>query len=468
MNKRPNILLIHTDQHRYDSVGVNGHPLVQTPNMDRLAREGANFTNTFTPCPLCTPARASLMTGTWTTTHRSVSVPNTEIYQPADPQLPTLTKLVKDQGYTVGWFGKFHLEVTGGPTDHGVDRFLGRRDYREWRDKQGMPPQVRKNAWFGEVDTETPPDKTAMAWEVDHIISMAGDAVRGDTPFFIRWDPCEPHLPCRPTPPFADLYQPSTIEPWPSFPDSMEGKPYPQKRQKRIWGVEDWGWDKWAPVVQRYLAIISEIDHHIGRLLSALESLDILDNTLIMYSPDHGDFCGGHGLMDKHFSMYDDIVRVPMFVRWPEKVAAGTRSEAFISNEIDMAGTVLAAAGCDIPESFVGQDLVDVAGGRAPARQDIFSQYIGTETGCYSIRMVRDKRYKYVYNAVAEDEFYDLETDPGELHNLVENERVRDEVRRLRKRCVEWMQQVKDPLWKMWLTVDFLEGKGQAQLLDSE
>jgi arylsulfatase A-like enzyme len=230
----------------------------------------------------------------------------------------------------------------------------------------------------------------------------------------------------------------------------LTNKPPAQRRQLGIWGIENWPWEKWAPVVARYFAIITEMDAHIGRLLDRLGQLGRLDDTLVIYTTDHGDFCGGHGMMDKHFSMYDDILRVPLLMRWPGRLPAGLACDGFVSHELDIARTLLEIAGIEPPATFCGHDLVTLANGRLASRPDIFAQYFGTESGLYSQRMVRDRRFKYVFNPTAFDEFYDLAADPGEITNRIDDPASRDEIARLRRRMADWMREVRDPLLNNW------------------
>lgn len=448
---QPNILLIHSDQHRYDGVAVNGNETIRTPNLGRLAAEGATYPHAFSTSPICTPARASLLTGAWPTTHRSLCIPTSDFYQPARRELPVLTDLLAGAGYYVGWVGKYHGELEGSPTDHGVHEYVSNHGYRRWAESHGLADHRRRaKGLFGAVLEDRPAERSPVAWQADRVMDLMEHA--GREPFFIRWDPPEPHLPCHPAKRFHELYEDVEIPPWPSFPDALEGKPEPQRRQHDIWGTGGWTWDDWEPIVRLYYAVISEIDHHVGRLLARLDELGIAENTLVVYSCDHGDFAGGHGLFDKHFNMYDDVVRVPLVARWPGRIESASRPEGFVSQEIDLARTFLEAAGVEPPDSFVGQDLVSPP---AP-REDILSQYFGTESGMYSSRMVRDTRWKYVWNALHRDELYDLDVDPGELTNLYGDPRHADELGRLRARLVEWMEEVGDPLCNSWTKVELL------------
>ncbi len=463
--RRPNILLVHSDQHRWDSLGCNGHPQVQTPNLDRLAREGANFSHAFTPIAICTPARACLMTGAWPTTHKNHGIPTMECIRPASQDLPVLTSLLNDAGYHIDWVGKFHREVFGGPTDYGVASYAHAGQYREFRQSKNIPSTPRKHGLFGEVDEDCPADCTHLAWQADQIIARMDEAVErgGDDPFFLRWDPPEPHLPCKPPRQFADLYPPETIEPWISWPDTQENKPDAQKRQKKIWGLEEWGWDKWQPIVSCYYAVITELDFHLGRILDRLEHHGLQNDTIVIYSTDHGDYCGGHGQIDKHFAMYDDLYRVPLLVRWPGHVPAGQVCDAFAYNEIDVAKTLLEIAGLEVPETFVGHNLIKKINGEGPERDYVGGQYFGTESGLQSLRMLRDRRYKYVYNPTSLCEFYDLEADPGELRNLIDDPAVQPEITRLKQHLWDWMKSVGDPLANRWTAVELLGEPSQSR-----
>lgn len=447
----PNILLIHSDQHRYDSVGCNGHPLVQTPNLDRLAAEGVNFEHAFTPSPICSPARGSLITGMWPTQHGCINIPNTESYRPMHSGLATTFELLHEAGYAVKYVGKFHKETAGPPTEYGVDEFISEGRYGAWRKGEGKEPKPRTNGWFGEVDPHIAPEQSRLAWGADHAIRMIEESVAEDKPFFVRWDPSEPHLPCVVPEPYASMYPPDSISPWPSFGDALEDKPYVQQLQKRRWDIDGWDWNDWAPVVGRYLGEISLLDAQVGRLLETLDHMGLAEDTLVIYTTDHGDFCGGHGMMDKHFSGYDDIMRVPLIMRFPGRIGAGQTCRHFVSHSIDAASTICAAAGIETPDQFAGQDLTALANEEIEdARTDIFSMYQGCQMGLWSTRMLRDRRYKLVYHATAQSEFYDLETDPGEHHNLIRDAEIRPHLDRLKTRLVQWMEEIEDPLLNPW------------------
>jgi arylsulfatase A-like enzyme len=466
-----NVFLIHCDQLRFDALSVNGHPLVRTPNLDRLAAEGTNFTQAYTPQPVCSPARACLLTGAWASTHGCIAIPGIESYKAADPALPMWPGLLKDAGYQLRMVGKYHGEAAGGPTDLGFDEYVSERQYGPWRAAQGLPPRPpvddpTVHRWLGQVDEGVTPEQSRLAWSADHVermiremasdISVGGGASGG---WVMRWDPSEPHLPCVVPEPFASRVDVGAIEPWPSFGDPLEGKPVIQAQQRRAWEVDGWTWDRFAPVVQRYLGEIELLDAMVGRLLDTLDELGVADQTLVIFSTDHGDFCGGRGMLDKHYAMYDELMRVPLIVRGPS-VPAGETCDAFVSHELDIARTLLEAAGVAVPESFVGQSLKQLATDTHPdPRPDIFAQYHGAQFGLYTSRMVRDRRWKYIWNATAVDELYDLEQDPAEWHNRARDPAAVEELARMKRRMLAWLEQVGDPMLNMWTRGHFAPRK---------
>ena len=356
-----NILLIHSDQHRYDCIGANGHPFVQTPHLDRIGREGLRFTHAFTPVPLCTPARNCLLYGCWPHQHLAICNYDTEAPRGARTGLVSFSELLAAAGYDLGYVGKWHANAVRQPPEYGFKTWIDEAEYDPWRKAQGLPPRPAANGWFGETDPFVTGEQTRLAWGADRLIDSLQRVACGKQPFFLRWDPSEPHLPNRVPAPYDRMYPLEQIPPWPGFADPLENKPYIQRKQQRTWGVEGWGWEKWSPIVQRYLGEITLLDTQIGRILTALDRLGLADDTVVIYTSDHGDMCGSHGMMDKHYIMYDDVVRVPLFARCPKQVPAGTICGAFVSSALDLSRTFLDLAGVPAPASFVGQSLAPVS-----------------------------------------------------------------------------------------------------------
>jgi len=455
---QPNILFLYSDQHRYDCLGGNGHPQLATPYLDRLAGEGTSFTHAFCPAPICVPTRCSLLTGAWPWRHGTVMNFDSESYRPLSKTPAMYPLLLRRQGYCTAHVGRWHVEPGSSPLQFGYDEHVSDTEYVGWRDRQGLPPRP-ETGWFGGTDADITSDQSFLKWEADQTIGLIRKAGREDRPFLIEWHTVAPHLPNIVPEPFASMYPPDQIAPWPGFHDALEGKPYIQAQQRRTWQVDGWSWRDWAPVVSRYLGEISLYDQQIGRVLGVLDELGLRDNTLVVYTSDHGDLCGSHGMIDKQYVMYDDVVRVPMMARFPGVVPAGYTCNAFVCNSIDLAYTFVALAGAAPPQSFAGRNILQIVDGNDQApREDIYSIFVGNQFGLFSQRMVRNRQWKYVWNATAEDELYDLENDPAEIRNLARQAAHGETLRHLRCRLVEWMRQTGDKLLNQWTERQLLEG----------
>ena len=247
----PNIVLFLTDQLRRDALGCYGNSICQTPHLDGLAQNGIQFENAFTTSPVCSPARASLMTGLYPHNH-GVMI-NTHI-RPAwllglSPDLPTFSGLLKDVGYDLDYAGKWHVHQELGPEAFGFTRHVFDRPGRE------VVPGTEMMVHFPGSDfcvagTNALPKEEDRTWKVtDRGISMLHERAGGDRPFFLRIDATAPHFANIVPEPFASMYDPSTILPWPNFEESFEGKPAAHLRKHQEWHLEDKDWDWWQEVV---------------------------------------------------------------------------------------------------------------------------------------------------------------------------------------------------------------------------
>lgn len=460
MAQKPNILLIHSDQHRYDCLGVNGHPQLRTPHLDGLAHEGMNFAHAFTPIPVCAPSRNCLLTGRWPVHHGVIANFDTEAPALDTSVMPTFATCLRGAGYVLGHVGKWQVHPRKTPLDYGFHDYIDGRGYGAWRAEQGLPPHPGwANGWLGLADDGVAPEQSDLGWSASRTIDLLEQYAQSERPFFLRWDPREPHLPNVVPEPFASMYAPESLTPWPGFADTLEGKPFIQRQQRATWGVAGWTWDQFAPLVSRYLGEVSLMDAQIGRVLAALDELTLQENTLVVYTTDHGDMCASHGMVDKHYVMYDDVTRVPLLVRWPGRVAAASVCGQFVRHALDLAATFCEAAGTSVPDTFQGQSLVPLLEGREQdGRTDAFSVYHGNQMGLFTQRMVRDMSWKYVWNATACDELYHLDSDPGELRNLASSSSHRDDLARLRRRMVEWMEAIDDPILNFWTRRQLVDG----------
>jgi len=476
MTRRPNILLIQADQHRHDCTGCSGHPLLHTPHLDQLAAEGVRFTHAFTPIPTCCPARQSLLCGRWPQAHGGLWNYSTGIPVPLFDQ-PTWTEALAANGYSLGYVGHWGVHPTRSPLEFGFRETRDARDYAAWRKAQSLPDprpdDLTRSAlsdkpvarWFGGVDP-APVEQTRTHWYADQVIDMIHRYHADGQPWHIRLDLEEPHLPCYPAEPFASMYPPETIPPWGNFDETFAGKPYIQRQQLASWGIEDLTWREWSVFLSHYLGMISQIDDAVGRVLAALDQLGLADNTLVIYTADHGDNCGSHRLIDKHYVMYDNVVRVPLLLRWPDAFPAGGTCDQFVTHSLDLAATACDATGLPIPDTYAGRSLLPLCRGEQPADwpDDVVVTYNGAQFGLYMQRMLRDRRYKYVWNPTDIDELYDLQADPGELQNLIEHPAHAQALADLRQRLLERLTAQRDPLvTNEWTRRQLAEGQKLAR-----
>lgn len=458
---RPNILLMVVDQLRYDCVGFARRYPVRTPNLDRLAARSTWFSHAFTPIPTCCPARQSFLTG-----QRPEALGTLWNYD-LGSKIPSLgrdvwtwSKSLSASGYATGYVGKWHVSDRLDPTDFGFDTYVPEAEYDEFRAAR-YPDEVFHAGYFGEDDPQ-PLEDARTHWLADRAIDRMKGLSTGSRPWLLRLDLTEPHLPCRPAAPFSGLFGPGDVPQWASFGETFENKPYIQRQQLFNWRIETFDWSDWAPIVARYYNIIAQVDDAVGRMLSALSALGHDDDTVVIFTSDHGDMCGAHRMLDKHYVLYDDVVHVPLIVHMPGQ-QRGVTTDAFVSNMLDLAPTLAALGGGDVPAHLHGTSLLPLLSGDPSfvPRADIVSTYNGQQFGLYSQRMLRERRWKYVWNATDVDELYDLEADPAELRNLIADPGVQGVVERMRRRLHAELKAAGDSLIdNPWLT-DQMLGPGR-------
>lgn len=460
-SKKPNILLIVADQLRYDCIGYSRKYPVKTPNIDKLAAQGAWFENAYTPIPLCCPARQALLNGRRPEAFGAHWNYDITMKIPAlNPSEYTWTKELKDFGYSMSYIGKWHVNPNHMPTDFGFDYYFGEKGYEVFH-KENYPEVSYSNRWLGETDP-IPLEESRTHYLANLAIKKIEEYEKNEKPWHIRLDFPEPHLPCRPAEPFAAMYSPQDIPQWEGFREKFEGKPYIQKQQLLTWDLENYTWEDWAPIVARYYGIISQMDDAIGRVLGKLDELSLSKNTIVIFTADHGDMCGSHGMLDKHYVMYEDIVKVPFIVRWPDKIPYGKVFKEYVSNCLDIAPTVLELLGLPIKDFFHGRSIVPLLKGEIVNdwRKEIVSTYNGQQFGLYNQRMILSGQWKYIWNPTDIDELYNLEEDPGELCNLIADESNLFIVAELRKRLYDVLLRDGDKLvMSPWMRNQLLNNK---------
>ena len=447
---RPNILLICTDQQRYDALGCYGNPHVQTPNIDGLAREGVLFEQCYVQNPVCGPSRASLLTGRYPRANglwaNGVSIPLHE---------RLFSRALADDGYDCGLIGKMHLAACyRGRTEPRRDD--GFRVYCWAHDPSHGSPENAYHRWLEAhhpdlyaaamvngpgrqghepVRFDTMPTAAHYSrWVGDEAIAFLRASPERDQPFFLFANFYDPHHPFVAPREYLDRYDPAKLPRPLGGPDDLANRPAVLTDASRASyggharGFADHPPDEIQGIVAAYYAMVTLIDDEVGRILAALDELDLAQDTLVIFTSDHGELLGDHGLLLKGPMFYEGSVRVPLILRWPGKLPAGVRRPDLVQ-WLDLCPTILEAAGAPPLPGVQGQSLLPLARGDAdaPTRGWALCEY--RDSGHpyqppVHATMLRRGRYKLVvhHGQPATDrprggELYDLETDPGELHN---------------------------------------------------
>lgn len=436
--KAPNVLMIVCDQLRYDCLGYTGNKIVSTPNIDKLAASGMQFTNAYTAIPTSCPARQCLLSGSWPEQPSHRGLWNYDIALPVNLfEGDTWTARLREKGYRMGYVGKWHVHPQKTPLDFGFEDYVTMADYKRWvgenqlAQKENYLHRKDNKMMGGYVDM--PKEENIVYWYKDRAVDLIDEYRKGGTSWHLRLDYTEPHLPCFPLRSFYEKYSRKSIPEWGNFKDRLDDKPYIQYQQLLNWGIEDYSWNEWQNYMRSYYAIIEQVDDAIGMLLEELEKKGLLENTMIVFTTDHGDAAGSHRMLDKHYVMYEEEVHVPLIVSWKGRIAPATRCDKFLVHFLDIAATMNELLQLDFPTQ--GRSLMPLFRGEKVEdwRKYAFSNYNGQQFGLFVQRMIRDERYKYVWAPTDVDELYDLQNDPYELKNQIGNPEYSEVLTRLRK-----------------------------------
>ena len=464
LQPRPNIVLVVTDQQRRDSIGAYGSTICRTPHTDRLAAVGIRFDRAYTPCGLCSPARSTLLTGQYPSGHGTLT--NIELHplrNQIGPDQDILASGLRRAGYRLGYVGKWHVNRDIDPTGFGFERYVSLADYQPFRAATGIPQPRAVHDYLEPVSAVDPIDaeRSRQAFLTDSAIDMIEEFSAGgdaEAPFFVRLDFHGPHPPMVVPEAFASMYDPGSIPEPANFADDLVHKPAVQRAKRQHWGTDRMDWAHWQPILAHYYGEISLIDHQLGRLLDKLDALGIAEDTVVVYTADHGDTMGAHNIWNKDYTMYDEIYSVPLVMRWPGVVTPGSQSAAFTHHFLDLPLTFLELAGAPIPGGLPGESLRPVLHGElTPHRDRVFCEFHGCHHGLYSTRMLQVGDQKLVYNTNDVFELYDHASDPHELVNLADSPDHQELLMTLRRQMVAEMERIGDHLYNEW-TVHWLTG----------
>lgn len=439
--QRQNILFLLTDQQRTDTLGCYGNPVVSTPAVDYLAQEGTRFTQCYTPTAICTPARATLLTGLLPFRHQLVAnyERNVAYREELDPDTMPFSRNLHDAGYRVGLIGKWHVGLHRGPEDYGFEGLhypgwgnpVHHPDYEAYLAERGLPPFKLKTEVRGAFPNgragnplagilDQPVEATFEYYLAERTIERLQSYAKGyhtaGTPFYLACHWFGPHLPYLVPEAYYHRYDPSTIPLPPSIAETFAGKPRVQRSYSDHWTFDSFSLEQWREIIAAYWGYVTLIDEQVQRIIQAVHDAGLWDNTTIMFSTDHGAFAGAHRMEDKGPAMYDDIYRIPLIIRTPG--APKGQLDTHFTSLMDCTPTFLDLASVAVPAHFDGVSLLPLIHGNAPQnwRQEITAEFHGHHFP-YPQRMIRTERYKLVVNPVDVNELYDLQEDPYELLN---------------------------------------------------
>ncbi len=439
--KPPNIVVILMDDVRWDDIGAYGHPWVRTPNIDRLATEGIRFDLAFAATPLCSPNRACLLTGQYAHAHGiGDNVDRSELSH----RLATFPRILHDAGYATAYIGKWHMGIDDSP----------RPGFDYWLSIQGQ------GRYFDPEMNENGERKTIPGYITDILTDKSVDFIRQtrDKPFllYLAHKAVHPNIfqyadsSTEPTPAdggfgvgavhdrHRDLYAGLEIKRTPNARSYGEGKP---ALQRVLPGLPPLGPTTGTPddVIRNRMRLLTAADEGIGRIFIALETGGRMDNTMIVFTSDQGYFYGEHGLSEERRLAYEEISRLPLLVRYPPWIDPGSVVGELVLS-IDLAPTLLEAAGLVVPPSMQGRSLVPLLKGepRPDWRRSILIEYFSDTVMPRLVTMgyqaVRTDRWKYIrYTELnGMDELYDLEADPYEIRNLINDPAAGQELEKMK------------------------------------
>lgn len=459
MKRPPNVLLIFTDQQRWDTLAAYGNKVIRTPNLDQIAREGAVFENAITPCPICMPARACTVSGY---TAGKIGILDNYYPQNIDPR-DTLATQLSRAGYYTQAIGKMHFSNRPYEETYGMngmilseetrgvrfsesvddiqyddyDRFLIENKMWGW-DK---PPEIGYNE-IKPLINHLPKEFHVTQWCGDLTVDWLKRKRPKDKPFFLWTSFVKPHVPYDCPEHLQELYSEEEMpQPWVSGKDGTSKNPYfHQYRETKEFNLYSETASRRARAY--YYANITFIDEQVGRILNTLREEGLAENTLVIFTSDHGDLMGDHGLWYKSFG-YEGSIHVPLLMWWPGIIAPGTRC-AEITSLLDLFPTIAGCAGIESCGERPGNNLIEYISGNSQKTCDLGISEIFSPPN-YMLH-IRTKEWKYLfYQNGGFAELYNLKNDPHELVDLADDFKYRKIKEELIDAAVEWLIKYGNP-----------------------
>lgn len=446
MPQRPNILFLMTDHTNAAATAPGSQCL--TPNLDALADRGTRFGRCYTTNAICSPARASLMTGTYPSTHGMWDCTHTQRKEwvNVDNRLTYWSQLLAATGYRNGYFGKWHVEQTKALETFGWHEYDVRIGGRPRRIVPGseitLPKQGYKDYLMAATGRDDGPPPTHPAF--DRGIDFLRDCARTpNQPFCCFVSTAEPHDPYIPPKRFLDMVDIDRIKVSPTLHDELDGKPEVLRRMQAVWkGFTERDWQR---ISAAYWALITFLDHEVGRILDVLSDLGLSDNTVVVFTADHGDMLGGHGLATKGVATaYEEVYNIPLILAGPGVSRLGEDAST-VTSLVDLGPTLLDMCGADPLSAAHGRSLRPVLEGSADPNdwRDAYAEFFG-QRFVYTQRLVWHGPWKFVFSPGGIDELYNIEKDPHEMRNLAPDPQYRDVLVDMTRRMWRKMAEIGD------------------------
>ncbi len=443
-----NFVFIMTDTQNKSMVGAYGNPAVDTPNLDRLAAEGVCFENAYTSCPLCTPARGAMLTGL----HPQVNGAWANNVAPSR-QVAMLGEIFRNDDWRAGYTGKWHLSGTA-YLDNGEPAGGFEPDW--WYDGKCYAEDIGDEQFAQRRECDTADELREAGFTRENlwghrVADRAEDFLKnvGDDDFILVTSFDEPHGPHVAPPEYWESFRMEEIPRRPNFGVLSDDVPRLQQVAAEDWRVTPEDWSSYREHLQHHYACNSYIDREIGRVIDAVDRFHP-DDTVIIYTSDHGGMQGSHSQHFKGPMMYEEIANIPFIVRTPGG-PHGDVSHSVVSH-LDILPTMLDLAGMEIPECLHGYSLrpilCDPETSVREAAMINFHRFAinhDMKGGFYPIRCMTDGRYKLSINLFESDEFYDLQEDPWELENRIDDEQLAPERDRLHDMLLDRLDEIRDP-----------------------
>lgn len=447
---KPNILFIMGDQHRYDCIGAYGNKDIKTPHLDQLAQEGVLHTEHYTTYPVCTPARYSILTGLYTHQHLGWSNHST-----LASGFKTFPKLLRENGYKTTTVGKMHLTPTY--LDVGFDKMIlaeqdgdGRfdDDYHAYLMEKGLVDEnditdqreeyrqeAKENYWdtYGALTSNLKEENHSTTWTTNRAIEQLEGWTEDSNMLMVSY--IKPHHPFDPPAPYDTLYDPQQITLLPGYTEEVPAVDY--KHHTGYFDHKGLTEERLRRITAYYYGSISHMDYHIGRIIEKLKEKGLYENTLIIYTSDHGDYLGYHHMLLKANYMYDPVAKVPFIIKYPKEKGEGkllkskrAKINEQISCNLDIATTVLRQCEVPVPHLMKGINMANPSEGRKMTICEGFRvEEVEGESAFYYEYMVRSKKYKLITSKNKDNyRFFDLTTDPYELNDVAQDVTYKEEI----------------------------------------